>query len=206
MIAGLSQRYELARRGKYFVGTNPTPGTGVAMGIQTSFSDTANVLFLCQGAGKIWYPDYLRLICTAAGASTTASDIAIVTDTISRFSAGGTGSTKVNVFENGQASNVVPTLGAITAVAAVNKRVLARLRVKTQAAPCWVVGDQVMIRFGADAPNGQTPTNGAATQVFAYDAAPAIVPANGSFLVHMWNTANATTPPSWEWDFGWFEE
>ena len=202
--------YEVARRGRYFRALNPTMGTGIAMGIQTTFSDTANVLlnFQQSAPAKEIHFDYLRLICTAAGASTTASDIAIVTDNIARYSTGGTALTVKNASQAHEiASTASVAFGAVTANAASAKRQLSRLRLKTQAAPCWTVGDQVFIKFGGIGISGSGSTNGSATQVFSFDVGPVILPAvvSAAMCVHMWNTANATTPPSWEVELGWWE-
>lgn len=205
MSLNLPPHYEQALKGRYFRAVNPTMGTGIAMGIQTTFSDTANVLFLLQNAGKQVCLDYLRLICTVAGASTTASDLAIVTDSILRYSAGGNGVDVVNAQHPSSITSAAFLSFNCTAGAASAKRKMSRLRLKTQAAPCWTVGDQIFIKFGGASCGGFGATNGTTAQYLAFDVGPVIVSPAGSLLFHMWNTANATTAPSWEIEFGWWE-
>lgn len=201
-------------QGRYLRWTNQTPGTGIAMGIRTTFSETANGL-LCisnpaSAGGKSFILDYVRLICSAAGASTTASDLVIATDTIQRVSSGGTallrwpGSNTANQVDGA----TVVTLGDITfAAQSANRRYLARMRLKTQAAPCWVVGDEVFIKFGGAEHCNSGLLSGAAAARYAFATGPVILgPGNNhSCTFHMFNTANATTPPSWEAEIGGME-
>jgi hypothetical protein len=201
-----------ADEGKYFVAVNPTMGTGIAMGIQTTFNATANVLGIlvnnaAAGSGKRLYVDYIRLICTAAGTTTTASDLAVVVDNTNRYSSGGTQLTPVCVNADLTSLNTsaLAYFGALTAAAANAARVVSRLRLKTQAAPCWVVGDSVFVKFSAQDGQGIGPTSGTAAQNIGLSAGPVIIGAGESVLFHMWNTANATTPPSFEVEIGWYE-
>ena len=198
-----------AEEGSYFKACNTTMGTGVAMGIQTTFSDTANVLFLMRSssATKTIIPHYIRLVNTAAGATTTSSHLAVVLDTANRYSTGGTDLT-TNVYNANSsmgASSVVDVLRYnCTAAAAVSKRQVARAGLKTAGAPCWVVGDEVRIVFREEMDsaifNATTPGK------YTCNVGPlAIKGANHCLLVHMWNPANATTAPSWEFEIAWWE-
>lgn len=198
--------------GNYFFACNPTFDTGIAMGIQTTFSDTANILALIRNTasanGKSLYLDYIRLICTAAGASTTISELGITIDPNNRYSAGGTALTPV-CGNSGLSTGTVADIrfGIVTALAAVSKRQLCRAKLKTQAAPCWTIGDQVLITFGETDSVAGSPTSGAATLVLPVSCGPVILgPGNNhSCLIHMWNKNNAATAPSWEVEFGWWE-
>ncbi len=199
-----------AEEGSYFRATNPTIGTGIAQGIQTTFSATANLLFLVRSssATKRLIPHYLRLINTAAGATTTSSRLAITVDTANRYSSGGTDCTTTIVNSNsglGPTSVVdVMRFGAVTGAAAVAARTVANAQLKTQAAPCWTVGDEVKIMFGDDADMGAL--NGAASVCIAKNVGPVVLQgANHCLLFHLWNPANATTAPSWEFEFAWWE-
>lgn len=201
-----------AEEGSYFRACNATPGTGIAMGIQTAFSATANVLFLMRNgsATKKVIPHYIRLINTAAGATTTSSQLAIVLDNANRYSTGGTDLTTQVVNSNSALApnSVVDVLrfGAVTASAAVAARQVGRAGLKTQAAPCWTVGDEVRINFD---PNGDedTPTiTGAGPIAVARNFGPVVLGGqNHCLLLHMWNPANATTAPSWEIECAWWE-
>jgi hypothetical protein len=195
-------------QGTYNKVVNATYGTGIAMGIVTSFADTTPTMIIKNtSATKKIIPHYIRLICTVAGATTTSSRVALVLDTANRYSSGGTDLTAniVNAATNAGNSSIADVkFGAITATAASAKRQVCNLQIKTQAAPCWVVGDELTIKFG-DAPDSTT-LNGAATVNITKNVGPVVLAgSNHSLLVHMWNPANATTAPSWEVEAGWWE-
>jgi hypothetical protein len=196
-------------QGTYYKACNPTLGTGIAMGIQTAFSDTANVLAILRNtsAAKKIIPHYIRLINTVAGATTTSSRAAVVLDTANRYSSGGADLTAsiVNANSaNGAASIADLRFGALTAAAVAAKRQVANMQLKTQVAPCWTVGDEVRIIFGADA-DAQL-LSGAGPMCIVKNVGPVVLGGqNHSLLLHMWNPANATTPPSWECEFAWWE-
>lgn len=198
--------------GTYYRASNPTPGTGIAMGIQTAFSDTANVLLLMRNGSttKKVIPHYIRLICTVAGATTTSSRLVIKTDTANRYTSGGTDlTTEVFNSNTGVApASVVDVLrfGAVTASAVVGARKLANIQLKTQAAPCWTVGDEIRINFDPYGDADAGPLSGAAAIGIARNVGPVVLQGqNHCLLVHMWNPANATTAPSWEVDMAWWE-
>ncbi len=192
--------------GHYFRAGSPTPGTGIAMGIQTSFSDTANVLaLLYNGGSKYAVLDFLKLICTAAGASTTSSHLALKLDSKDRYTSGGSSITPDQ--PNGGAEPTTITkcyFGVVTANAVSAARVVGRTPVKIAAAPCFAVNDTLLMTFGtmqAQA-GGLAAATAAVIPVFG---GPVIIPPGWSLTVHMWNVANATTPPSWEFELGWWE-
>lgn len=204
-----SEALTMAERGVLYRAMNTTPGTGIAMGIQTAFSDTANALAILRNTSstKKIIPIRMRLINTVAGATTTSSRLVLVSDTANRYSSGGTDLT-ANIVNsdsgNGAASIADLRFGALTASAAVAKRQLANVALKTQAAPCWTIGDEVVINFGLDADPGAT--SGAATLSIVKNIPPVVLRGqNHSLLFHMYNPANATTAPSWECEFSWLE-
>lgn len=196
-------------QGAYFKAMNAAPGTGIAMGIQTSFSDTANVLAILRSTSptKKIIPHYIRLIVTAAGASSTSARAALVTDAINRYVSGGTDLNSAIVNANSGAGNTSVAdlkFGALTAAAASAKRQIANLALKTQAAPCWTVGDELVFRFG-EGVDTQT-LNGAAAVSITKHVGPCVLAGNNhSLLLHLWNVANAVTPPSFEVEAAWWE-
>lgn len=200
-----------AEEGSYYKAVNPTLGTGIAMGVQTSFSDTANALaVMVASASKQILLHYVRLICTAAGASSVSSHLAVVTDTVNRYSSGGTDLKAQAVNANtGVASATSLTalwFGAVTAAAVSAKRQIARSVLKTQAAPSWVVGDEVLLTFANLEGGAMGPVSGAAANAIAKTFGPVVLSgANHSLLLHLWNPSNATTPPSFEVEFAWWE-
>lgn len=204
MLAWLEQ-------GSYFRATNPTLGTGIAQSIQASFAATnAALLMRCGANNRLIVPHYIRLINTIAGATTTQSRAALVLDTANRYSSGGTDllAQVFNSHSGLSTASVVDVLrfGAVTASAAVAARVVANLSLKVQAAPCWVVGDEVRINFSPTGDADPGALNGAAPTAFVKNVGPVILGGqNHCLLLHLWNVANATTAPSWELDMAWWE-
>lgn len=198
-----------AEQGTYFKATNPTLGTGIVQTIQTAFSATNCILLMRSSSlTKSVIPHYIRLINTVAGASTTSSRLAIALDTANRYSSGATDLSGQIVNANtayGPTSIVdVLRFGAVTASAAVAAKYVANMQLKAQVAPCWTVGDEVRIMFGADADSG--PLNGTAAINIVRNVGPVILSGqNHCMLLHLWNPANATTAPSWEVEIAWWE-
>ena len=203
----------VAAEGYSFRASNATPGTAIAMGIQTTFSATANVLAVIENfdsaGGRSLFLNYARLICTVAGATTTSSDLAIRIDTTLRRTTGGSGGTQLtSVNANSGSSNASigrVFFGAVTAAAETAARQVARAKLKTQAAPCWTVGDELILNFGDGGGQGGSLISGAGATLLAKGVGPVVVAPGHSALLHMWNPANATTAPSWECEFAWTE-
>lgn len=184
-------------------------GAGTAMGIQTSFSATANVAMMIRNpstASKKIVLDFIKMINTAAGASTTSSHIAAILDTADRWSAGATTLAATGA-HSGLAGNSAADIriGIITAVAAVSPRVIGRAVVRQQTAPCWAVNDTLYLTFAGGNDIPYSTITGAGPLIVPIPCGPAVIAPNTSFLLHMWNVANATTAPSWEWEIGYWE-
>jgi hypothetical protein len=193
--------------GAYFTATNPTPGTGIPMGIQTTFSDTDQVLMLMYNGGdKRIVLDYLKLICTAAGASTTFSNLVIKLSNKDRYTSGGSSITPSQPNGPSRESSITKFyFGNIIANAlGTLSKVAGRSIVKVASTPCFVIGDQFIMTFGTrDVAAGfLLTTTPSVSQLFS---GPIIIAPGWSLTLHMWNTDNAVTPPSWEFDVGYFE-
>lgn len=201
-----------AEEGTYFRATNATLGTGIAMGIQTAWSATANALLVMRSssASKSIIPHYIRLINTVAGASTTSSRLAIALDVANRYNSGGTDLTGqiVNANSGLGPTSIVDVLrfGAVTAAAASAARYVSNMSLKAQAAPCWTVGDEVRIQFAPFGDADPGALSGAAALSIVKNVGPVVLRGqNHCLLLHMWNPANATTAPSWEIEMAWWE-
>lgn len=203
-----------AEQGTYFRAlASATPMTGVAQAITTSFSATAVPLVMVNGdANKSVIPHYIRLVNTAAGASTTSSLCAISIDSANRYSSGGTDLTTLIVNSNSALgpSSVVSVLrfGTVTASAAGGgTRYIHNSSLKVQAAPCWTVGDEILMTFGDPANAGAAGALSGATPVcIVKNVGPVVLGGqNSSLILHLWNVANATTAPSWALEMAWWE-
>lgn len=205
---GLNSPQALNIMGRYFRLGSGAPGAGIAMGIQTSFSETANVLLLLYNGGlKRFVMDFLKLICTAAGASSTSAHVAVKIDNKDRYTSGGTDVlAEIKQPDGGDRPCTLTKarFGAITANAVQAARVVGRDSLKVAAAPCWAINDQVTMSFGGmpQQAGGIAATTAGKIPIFL---GPAIIRPGWSLLVHLWNVANASTPPSWEFEAGGFE-
>jgi hypothetical protein len=215
-LEGNASAYE----GSSFI-ARPTPaagGTGTAMGIQTTFSDTANIaLMLNNGdASKTYIPLYIKTRCTAAGTTTTSSEIAIEVDNTNRYSSGGSTMTPgcVNASASQPTSNATVRIGTLTAAAAGSKRAwITSFLIRQAAAPAWIVGDVDYYSFGGLGAStfpynklGQPiDTTASPGTIYSWPIPSCAIPPTGTLLVHIANVANATTAPSFEWEIGWIE-
>jgi hypothetical protein len=205
----LHQREELraaAEQGTYYKVT--TLNTSVTMSAtQTTFSDLGPSLILRNmSSNKKIIPHYIKLICAAnSGASTAQLRFAIITDVTNKYSSGGSDLT-LNIFNAssaaGNASAVDLRFGTLTAAAATAKRTLSTGVLKVQAAPCLVVGDEYILRFGEG--SDSVVTNGTAAVSITKHIGPCVIAGlNHSLLLHLWGFSVAA--PSFEMEAAWWE-
>ena len=95
-FGGSAKLHPLADQGKYFVATNPTPGTGIASGAVTSLADTTPYLVIKNNntvaSGIKMYLDFWRLTLTAAGGGGTVRNMTFKLDSsqsVTRYTSGG---------------------------------------------------------------------------------------------------------------------
>jgi hypothetical protein len=219
-LQALPAGFTAALEGSLFVARNaPTVGgTGVALGIATTFVDTTPALVLTNAeatGGKTYLPLYIRARITAAGSSSTSAEISAEVDNTNRYTSGGTSLTSkinnVNAASGAPASVATLVVGAITAAAAgARRRFVGAAVAKIAASPLWIVQDVITVVFGGAAQFVQQ------AQVIASDAAAPVanshipmaacaVPPGGSFVLNWANIANATTAPSVEFEMAWVE-
>lgn len=84
-----------AAQGSTFRAVNPTPGTGIQISSsQQTFSATKGFLCLQNtapiGSNVFLFPDYIRLLATAADVASTSIQYLIASDNKLRYSSGGT--------------------------------------------------------------------------------------------------------------------
>lgn len=189
---------------------------GVAMGIQTTFSDTANVAFcLVNGAsagGKRVIMEYIKLRITAAGSSSTSAEAAIEIDSTNRYSSGGTALTPVSTTTEDNTASIVTTcrFSAITAAGAgANRKWIWHDLIRKAAAPLWIINDTVLFRFGDFEGLGYNANLVSSTDAggskLQFPVPPAVIGPGGSILLHIANIANASTAPSIQVSAGWKE-
>lgn len=184
-----SRDYIQAVEGSYFNFQTATPGTAYNMGgaTQTAFVATTPTVSLYNGAsagGKSAYLDFIQIVFATAGVAGTRIEGAIVSDTVDRYSSGGTALVGYNVNSGSTiATGVTAYGGAITASAATAAKYLARFTLST-AIPA--VGETYRIEFGA--PNSAGHTSKIAR------VAPIVIPPTDSVLVYLWSPSQSTAP------------
>lgn len=195
--------FPLAEEGSYFKAINSVPETGIAQTIQATFLATNGLLNVFNNGTKNIYLDYLRLINTVVGTSTTRSACLFSVDQINRYSSGGSLLTGVNA-NSGSAlgSSAVIRFGALTLAAesgAIRRLSRAQLR-----AAIMVQFEEWVIDFGSFGGNTETMGGATALRNQTYLGPGLIMPGHSGTL-HVWNTGNVTTAPSWECELGYIE-
>ncbi len=214
-IGLLSTRQMLAAAGKYFVCTNPTPGTGVLYGTGAAYSATANGLFSISNNnplnGPNIYLDYLSLLLTAPPTATTQLRFEVVMETgIRALSAGNLARTPVNV--NPASGN--PTLAVINSFSAAAGTVPAAVGTRTLTSVCsietnlGITGDNYVLYFGTDPVSGQgggTAVRSTMQARIAGSTTPVTIAPQNSAFIQCWWLTQATNGPTFEWELTYAE-
>lgn len=191
---------------KYFTAVNPTPGTGIASAVTAAFSATAGLLCLrnADSTGQRFIiPDFVRLIPTVVPASATRSELLVATDSITRYSSGGSAITGIFNVHGGQGNDSAAVLhfGAVVLAAESAARRLERLQLRSVIP---VAFEDFLLKF-----SHETQVVGllGGTSALAVERtiAPVVLAPNHSLVLHVWHPGNATTPASWEFTAGWWE-
>lgn len=203
-VPGLTGPQGAALSGAYFVGANPTVGTGIATTTSiTAFTAASPVAMLYNAGTRVIVPDYFTMLFTAAPTSATAWHYAWILDPVDRLSSAGTAIVPAPTNSAvSAASDCRFTFGAIVATSAsANVRRVGRGIVRSKIP---VVNDEVCFKFGTEEP---TPFGATDTSVILSRAVcvPAVAVAPGhSLVLYMYGASNAGAP-AWEFAAGWSE-
>jgi len=202
--------YRHADEGRYFMATNPTPGTGIAgIAATGAFADAESLLFVRNFAtaaeGTRIYLDYLRLTVTAAGAN--GSDVRYVSklDTgATRIGSGGSAITPVNVnMQSTETTKATVQFGAVASAAASSAaRLISNGLVRNVIA---VVGDVYTFDFGGQpALPAAHAVAGAAVANILIKHPPVVLGPTDQFVFSIHQTAQ-TAASSFELELGYWE-
>jgi hypothetical protein len=154
------------------------------------------------------YLDYANLTCTVAGTAAsglTYTGMTVVTDSTMRYSSGGTALSAVNPNQgaaNAVASSIIGFYGTPTATAAsAAARTLVGLRDVRPAstgAIATVVGDNIIVNFGAVEGNSAGSITVANPSIIPVACPCVEVPPQGSALIYLYY-ATSTTPVAAQW-------
>lgn len=190
---------------KTFSAVNATAGTGLAEAIKTAFAATAAAMVLRNATAGILRPRYLRMVNTVAPASGSAMHMRIALDSgATRVSSGGTAITgKSRDMSQAATSGAVCTFGAVvTAAATANVRYISQ---SSPSAVIPVVGDELVVVFGSDAPAGMGTFAGTTARRIVMNVGPVTLGNANEMIVHTWYPSNASTAASWEVECCWEE-
>src|SRR5438874_278498 len=182
-FGGSAKLHPLADQGKYFVATNPTPGTGIASGAVTALADTTPYLVIKNNntvaSGIRMYLDFWRLTLTAAGGGGTVRNMTFKLDSsqaVARYTSGGT-SIGAGVNTNSDLTNASAAqvyIGAITAAAAGSARLIGNVMMREI---IEIVNDTFLFDFGPAQQQASAPlaTGGAATTSRYFGMCPVVI-------------------------------
>lgn len=213
-----TSRQMLAASGKFFTVTNPTIGTPVVGATITTFSATANGLFVVQnnaatGGANIHLDSFFLRLRATAPTGTLSMQFEVYNE--SGIVAGTTAvTTRTPIQVNTglpQTTNAVVqafAAGCITIPAAVGTR-----RLQDQfalATGVAVDGDTYEVVFGQDgiagSKNGGAAARATDTAHIVASAAPIIIAPQTTSWINMWWLTQAANIPSWEYCLRYFED
>lgn len=206
----LGRKQALADEGSFFIATNPTPGTPIAVTTSiTSFAETAGAVGvglllrnIDAAGGKRVYLDYLKLMIVQVPTSATSWQWALVQDQNPiRYTSGGSAITPVSPNGDIVAPSVVQMyFGALTTAVPTSRRTVGR---GTFRGVIPTTFDEYMLVFGSEEGGGHA-TGAAASGRLVGATAPVILGPGQNLALTMWGTANAAAP-SFEFEMGWAE-
>lgn len=205
----------LAANGKYFVATNPTPGTGIVCGTVTAFSATADGLFTISNSAGSGGPniqlDYMKLMMsgTAPTATTVMRGAVFVEAGTVTPSAGNVAVVPKNVLPGG-ANTVAVVNGFSAAMMTIPAAVGTRTLTSNWQLPTslGVTGDEYLVQFGAEPAGGSgqlTAVRATAPARLVTSTTPVSIPPGYTAIIDWWWIGQATNGPTFEFELGWAE-
>lgn len=208
-------RQNLTAAGKYFVATNPTPGTGVVCGTVTAFSATADGLFTIANTNPVGGAniqlDYLSLNMsgTAPTATTVMKGAVYVESGIVAPSAGNVAITPRNLLPSGP-SSAATVNGFSSAMMTIPAAVGTRTLVANYSLPTslGITGDTYVIQFGGEPVSGAnalTAVRATAAARIVGTTTPVTIPPQYTGIIDWWWLTQATNGPTFEFELAWAE-
>lgn len=226
MLSMVRKAHMLADEGSYFVTNNAQTGILSAAALTPAATTPSLIISNTdqQPNGKRIYLDYIDLLCTAAGVTATASGykaLAIVLDSILRYTSGGTVLTANIVNPNMDSLNksvASVVFGSITAAAAsVAARTVVGLRqmrlpVTATTAPD-IANERFRLEFGnvESSPNSSSSASAAGLDTLNTDQViklpPIVIGPQQSFLLYLFQQGATTysTATTYAPEIGWWE-
>jgi hypothetical protein len=196
-ISAPSGQNQFALEDSYFVGSNPTIGTAVAINAaaQNAFVATApSILIRNPNAvgGKDVIVKRINLLCTVAGTGLTSLECAVSLGTGNNYTSGGTPLTLRSIRLQSPATSLIYYSGASAIVSTnTNTITIARQRIRTGIP---VVGDNFKLNFGGEPTTETGLLSGAAAAMYAHNLPPLVIPPQGTALIYLWGGGQTVAP------------
>lgn len=210
-------KHLLSEEGSYFTANNGQTGQISAATTPAAFVATTPWLIIYNNSpvglpsSPSIFLDYALFGVSVQGATMTSVQMAVVRDTINRFSALGAGGVSLTPNKTNSAGPgsmaIISAGGQMTALAASNTAatLVGNRIIRTAAAPASVTGDEYMLQFGSvDGVFTQTPV-AAQPGKFVESAPPFVINPGESGLIYIWFPAIATTGVTLLPEIGWWE-
>lgn len=185
--------HNLADEGSYFVGNNAQTGIVPTYGTSLVATSPFITIYNSNPVARL-YLDYIALVAIAAGAQTTTAGytaISVVTDSINRYTSGGSALT-ANIVNPNQAasttSGAIINCGAIVAPAASAARTIVgirNIRPSVSTTVINVVGDMNLLTFGSVEGATGSITIGNAN-IMPQALPPVIIGPGQTVLIYLW--------------------
>lgn len=206
-------KHLLADEGSYFVATNTTPGTPIALitsitAYAASGAATAAVLVLTNTesrsatAPKRVYFDYIKLLCVDVPTAATSWRYALVLDDNPiRYTSGGSQIYPVNANGDSSVATIARMYFGETVTAVVNNARTVGRGILRGVVPTTF--DTFVIVSGGTEGGGNF-VSAAASGKFVDVTAPIIIGAQQNLVLSLWGASNAGVS-TWEFECGWWE-
>jgi hypothetical protein len=207
-------RHFLADEGSYFVATNPTPGTPIAITTSiTTFAETAGAVGVSLllknndsrtgNAPKRIYFDKLKLMIVQVPTSATSWQFALVIDDNPvRYTSGGSAITPTQPNGDSNIASVAQMyFGALTTAVPNNRRTVGRGTLRGVIPTTF---DEFIITSGG-MDEGGSMASAAASGRIVENVPPIILAPQQQLCLTMWGAANAAAP-TFEFEATWWEK
>lgn len=212
-------RQTAAALGKYFVATNPTPGTGVTTGTVTAFSATADGLFTVYNGNPASAQnpvniqlDYIALhLSGTAPTATTVMKMATYVESVKVTpTAGNVVVAAQPLLPNGGATQAIINGFTGSAMMTIPAAVGTRTLVGNTSLPTslGITGDSYVFYFGSPIDNGSisTAVRSTAAARLATNTTPVTIPPGFTAIIDWWWLTMATNGATFDYELAYFEQ
>lgn len=208
-----NKKQALAAEGTYFVTTNPTPGTALAVPIVTSYANTAACYWFQNNnpaGGPSAYLDYFKLVVAQVPTSTTICEYAVIRDVALALSVQVTTNhyttanpVNVNPLSTNKSGCQLAYQNSATASVNVAPSGTSAIVARGNLGGLPILGDELIIDFGGDDTAAYAGSATASRKISV--TAPMVVPPGFQIMIVPWFVGNSATGATFEFEFAHIE-